>query len=869
MSDSGAAGRDDDVIRRLRELYDGADDDDKPRAALYLGLALADKVAALPADHQERGDLAEEGLARLVESADDSPAAAAAAGRLKNCRPAAVPAGPASFPLLGGNLNWDVDWAALRGPAEAGRNLAAMLPFLATMLPPQDPTRNALTNIKEVLDAFERGQWTPEGDAVLSTAIDQVETSGLGAGTGLILRVTALMIRMQRCQQVLKEGGQPDWPSLAELDRLIDGLESARDLEADLGAPFSAIQGLHHVFIASVVMMRIQVSYRAPGARQDAAWRDDTLRLIDQADDHLRQAPPAHAGLMQPLRSRLAAMFAALSGAATPARTPPTRPVSRPPSAPTPSTPPKAPSSPQPTSASKPARPPQPAPPSGQQSPTVAPSAPPAAAQPPAAFAMPEAPPAGGAAPGGGIAWWSDPGLSQISPQVLSGLQAMAGQMEGPTPIMITGMLLAMDAVNARKWDRGHDARLAEVEAGAARLTDGEQTLAGRAMVAATLAVAHVTRSLQLSGSPRPAEHPSAADFAAVLAETELALELMDAAGAANLGMADGLGAMLHAQAAMVLVEISRLDVPRRAELLARARGHFDHLPAQMRDQVPVVGDMTVLARLMADDISPDDPAVDAMAGRHPNLWDREGLSLRRALIAVEKAQQSRVPADIEAAIGELQTVWAVLGRQPGAGPDADRDGDDAEPADGAGRSSSWAPTRPASRSPRCAPPPVPASCAPPPTSWSPRSSSCCRGESAKGRSRRRRGRCARSWPAGRGRLDAAGGGADRYRCRGRPGGGRDGRRSRPGGRAAGHHGCRAGLARTAAAAVWYTTARLLCTWTTVQAVFLGDDESARMATSLTDTLEMLLSDHPELATSAGARPSTVRPAARPQNSRA
>jgi hypothetical protein len=228
VSDSGDPGQGGDVIRRLRELYDGADDEDRPRAALYLGLALADQVAGLPADHPERGDRAEEGLARLAESADASPAAAAAAAeRLKSCRPAPAPQEPSSFTLPGGDLKWDLGWEELRGPAEAGRNLAAMLPFLAGNLPPHDPLRIALTNIKEVLDAFEQGQWSPERDVVLSAAIEQVEANGLGTGIGLILRVTAMMIRMQRCQQTLKDGGRPDWPSLTELDRLIAGLEAA------------------------------------------------------------------------------------------------------------------------------------------------------------------------------------------------------------------------------------------------------------------------------------------------------------------------------------------------------------------------------------------------------------------------------------------------------------------------------------------------------------------------------------------------------------------------------------------------------------------------------------------------------------------
>jgi len=52
-----------------------------------------------------------------------------------------------------------------------------------------------------------------------------------------------MMIRIQRCQQVWGQGIEPDWPSLAELDVLIDGLESAEDLAGGLGAPFQAVDG--------------------------------------------------------------------------------------------------------------------------------------------------------------------------------------------------------------------------------------------------------------------------------------------------------------------------------------------------------------------------------------------------------------------------------------------------------------------------------------------------------------------------------------------------------------------------------------------------------------------------------------------------
>ena len=833
MSDSGDLGQDDDLIRRLRELYDGADDEDRPRAALYLGLALADQVAGLPADHPERGNRAEEGLARLAESADTSPAAAAAAERLKSCRPAPAPQAPASLPLLGGDLNWDLDWEALRGPSEAGRNLAAMLPFLASSLPPQDPTRNALVSIKEVLDAFEQGQWTPERDLALSTAIEQVEASGLGAGTGLILRVTAMMIRMQRCQQAMREGSQPDWPSLAELDRLIAGLESAGDLEVGLGGPFGAIEGLHHLFIAAAVMMRIQVSVRGPGARRDAAWRDSTLRLLGQADDHLRQAPPAYAGLTQPLRGRLAGMSAALSGTAMPPGPPAASSAPSPPSAPESPSPAKPPSPPKPPSSSP------------------APSAPP-----------PEAAPGGPTSRDAVRDWWPSETINQLSPQLLAGLGIMADQAGGATWTVIAAMLLAMEAVNTRRWDPGYDDRLADLEADAERLTADDQPLPGRAMVAAALAITHAVRSLQLSAGPRAAEHPSADDFAAVLAEIEAALELVAAAPAGHSGMPDGLSAMLHGQAAIVLVELSRLDSQHRPALLARARGHFDQMPPEMRDQAPVLGDMSVLAQLMEGGISADDPDVDALAGRYSNLWDREGLGLRSALLTVTRAQQSRVPEDIGVALRELQLVWAGLsagsplrarvlipiatmqnllavqgGHQLGA--DAASSAITAvRTATGPGelggaahllvttfalmlsRRERAGPFRQAAEALRTALAGLGHD------DWAPRTAVLTAAGAAAA-------------------LAAAAAGDEDAQTFSRQA----------------IADAEQALPAPLPTGAWYATARMLCTWTSVQGVFLGDDESARLAIRLIDTLETLLSGHPELASAGGGAAGPENPA--------
>ena len=301
------------------------------------------------------------------------------------------------------------------------------------MLPPHEtPLRNALTSIKEVLDAFERGQWTPEGDAVLSTAIEQVEASEPGRRDG----VDPARHRHDDPDAALPAGAEGRRPA----GLAVAGRAGPADRRPGVGqraggrprrcrsAPSRACT---IVFIASVVMMRIQVSYRAPGARQDAAWRDDTLRLTRPG----RRSPaPGAAGVRRPdaAAARQAGRDVRRAQRRGHARRGTAHAVGVPAAAaPRPIDSPKAPSPPQPTSASKPARPPQTAPPAGSSS-DGAPSAPPAAAQPAAAASRCPRPPQPGlprqATPRHG---GPSPGLSQFSPQVLSGLQAWPARWRG------------------------------------------------------------------------------------------------------------------------------------------------------------------------------------------------------------------------------------------------------------------------------------------------------------------------------------------------------------------------------------------------------------------------------------------------------
>ena len=253
--------------------------------------------------------------------------------------------------------------------------------------------------------------------------------------------------------------------------------------------------------------------------------------------------------------------------------------------------------------------------------------------------------------------------MGQHSQRILQGLEILVAQTDSLGPNGLAGMMLAMNAVNARKWTPEFEARLAELEREADRPASADESPASRATVIATLALVHAVRAHQRSMSPHPAEHPSAGDYAALIAETESALDLLTQSGpiGTNL-MAGGLAAILRAEAAMLLVDLSRLDVPRRAELLARARAHFGQLPAELLDQMPLLRDMSVLEQLIEGVVPPDDEAVRSMIERNPSVWDESGARPAAGHAGRHQgAASARRPEDIGIALRDLQTVWIGL----------------------------------------------------------------------------------------------------------------------------------------------------------------------------------------------------------------
>ena len=166
-------------------------------------------------------------------------------------------------------------------------------------------------------------------------------------------------------------------------------------------------------------------------------------------------------------------------------------------------------------------------------------------------------------------------------------------------------MLLAMEAANSRKWTPEYDERLAELERKASHQEAARGTPGERALAAAMLAMTHGVRCQRRSVSPQSAEHRSVDEFTAVIAESESALELLRQLADGGQSAIESVTAIVQAHTAMLLVDLSRLDGQRRSALLARARAHFEELPAEMLEGMPLIGDMSALQQLMEGRIQP------------------------------------------------------------------------------------------------------------------------------------------------------------------------------------------------------------------------------------------------------------------------
>jgi hypothetical protein len=268
------------TIEWLRELHRDAAGEDRRRAALLLGLAIAELARRLPVSDPHWAELAAEGLARLDEAADASRAAADARE------------------LLSGY------------PRD-------MVRLVSTLLPSWSPLREAFQSLTTVVQAVELGDVSPELEATLASAIRQFESVDPNGGAVQVLRTIAMIVRIRRCQLSEQEGGQPNWPLPPEIDSLIADLELSDNL-AGLAGPFQTASKLIHIYLSVLIMLRILVDIKHSGVHRDQAWRDDTLRLLDQADSHLSQTPSEYVARMSEMHAQLADMRSALSSMSLP-----------------------------------------------------------------------------------------------------------------------------------------------------------------------------------------------------------------------------------------------------------------------------------------------------------------------------------------------------------------------------------------------------------------------------------------------------------------------------------------------------------------------------------------------------------------------
>ena len=617
MSYSNELDQLEDAVQRLRELHGDAADADQKHPALLLGLAVADLVTSLPESDSRRPQLAAEGLARLEESGATTDSAATARQRLRR----ASPGQPSEVFQPGhGNLSWDVDWEALSGPTQAARQLQAMMPMLAGAVPGASPVWQALTAFEGAFRPTEPGQGSTDADAALTDATRQLEAVGLSQEKLAILRMISMWARVTRCGQTEQAGGQPDWPTLAELDAVIAGAEAADPDELLNFGPFKELSGLPHVWIAGLITARLQIEFKTRTNPRDLAWRDDTLRLLDRADDHLRQAPPAFDGLTRQLRSTLAQPRATLAEM-TPSSAP----------APTPA---------------EPSPPPPPPPPKPKR-----PEPEPATVVEDQLTASPQF-----------------DGLFDLvtNPDGRAALRVFAQASETNVFVSLGHMMGIVDAVFAGRWTSEAEKALTGLEQHIQRLgADDGSSLTERAVATAMLAQTRLSKRSLLSANPRLDERPPRSEALALADEMEAALELLDeaAAEASSDSIFSDLRNMMHASVGVLLTELRETEDGQLDEgRIQRAREHLDQVPPEFLSQQPAsLADVIRLQRLFGEgrQATPEENAI--LASRFGEVFETTGPTLASAVAAVTKAKQDSSAESIDAALNELNQVGIAL----------------------------------------------------------------------------------------------------------------------------------------------------------------------------------------------------------------
>ena len=612
-----------DVISRLTELHEQAEGEDRRRVALLLGQAIADQAAELPDFHPDHGQLAEQGTALLDESGEDSPAVQRARELLTRSRQ--LSRGPDSFGFEGPDLKWDMDWEEARGLNEMARNLRETMPRFAAAFPADSPLRQALTDIADVMGAFEREEWTGDKDVVLKRAIQEVDHVGL-PGIGMILRLLSMFVRVRRCRLAEQEGRHPQWPPLAEIDALITEFETTDVTEYLQWGTVQSIEGVPHVMIAFLMMMRLVADLRGGESRRDVVWRDETLRLLDRVEEHLDRAPPFQAGLVRMLRGNLARPRADLLRWV----------------------PPPAPAGP---GAAEPAPTPPPAPPV-QEPPEQVPLWHKLIDE-----AYEDAALAGGEHP------FSLRNLvgPTLTPGGLTGVRLLAQAGESDVLLAQSHLVSLQETAVTERWTEAAERELAELERKCGEISSRpDPSPTDRAKAAGMLAMGRAIRWYVLSRSPRLTERPSAEQGAALVTELEAALDLMAAAAkepdVSSLGSQAGL---LHALASSLLIGLGRSGGRQPdPELNRRARDHLDQVPAELIKRLPpIMGDIFLLQEILADGrrATPEESA--RLADQFGDLYD----PLAAAEAAVAEVRKDITPQSLGKALTELNQAGISL----------------------------------------------------------------------------------------------------------------------------------------------------------------------------------------------------------------
>ncbi|WP_256788127.1 CHAT domain-containing protein [Frankia sp. AvcI1] len=303
-------------VRRLREMYAEAGEADRGRAALSLGLAIADFVDHLPAGDTRLPELAREGVGRLTEAEADEHSAELASARARalsrlghrlRVAPPTATVQPSADRLPGAPFDFgpgvDVNWPAWREAEQWTRSGFDVLRFLSAIAPGEyEPVVQAAERLAKVSDASGLGSEATRqaGTAYLNEVLAHADTVGLDDGQSVLTRAFLLMFRIVRATEV-DGGGQPvDWPSAAELDTAIADLEGV-DHQSLMAVP-APMAGMTNVLLAGLIVSRVQIDIRDGVDGRPVSWYDDTIRRLEQVRGHLASPPPMFGGMAQTLR---------------------------------------------------------------------------------------------------------------------------------------------------------------------------------------------------------------------------------------------------------------------------------------------------------------------------------------------------------------------------------------------------------------------------------------------------------------------------------------------------------------------------------------------------------------------------------------